>query len=53
MVTLLATGHTYDYRLDYCCAYTLLCVCVFFLPLGWMCHMVFIGRTKKDINRCK
>jgi len=40
MITLLATGHTYYHHLGYCCDYTLLCVCVcvFFLPLGWMCH---------------
>jgi hypothetical protein len=37
MVTLLATGHTYYYRLDYCCAYTILFVC-FLSPLGWISH---------------
>lgn len=47
MVTLLATVHTYYHHLDYCCDYTLLCVCVFFLPLGSMCHYGFLYVEQK------
>jgi len=54
MVTLLATDHTYYHCLDYCCDYTLLCVC--FLSPPWFdvpLRFLYVEQKKTQITANK